>query len=93
MKTLSEIAQNLQVEENSTTALKFYKEQFLANKYVAVKTGYITVAQRKEISSLVTSTEEDFGMTSDAEIKKNKIKVSEILASAITLDEAYNNCI
>ena len=88
MKTLQEGAKNLGVDENSETANWFYKIQFVEGKFVEVKNKkFISVADNKLLKSLVI--EDDFG-TSEGIIEKNKKRFSEILKSAISLEDAYN---
>lgn len=92
MTTLQETAKNLGVDENSETANWFYKIQFLKGKFVEVKNKkFISVADNKELKSLVI--EDDFGMTPEDTIEKNKKRFSEILKSAISLEDAYNQSI
>lgn len=92
MKTLQEIATNLMIDENTETANHFYKLQFLQGKYIETKNRmYITVAENKELRSL--DLEDTFGMLGEDVIGKNNKRFSEILKSAITLEEAYNKSI
>ncbi len=89
MRTLTEIAQNLGVAESSEIANKFYKEQYIAGKYVSVKKGYISIAQNKELKSLNLDNSFCLSNTEIKQVELNKKRFSEILSSAITLDQAY----
>jgi len=87
-----QIATNLNADINSPAVDKVFKMQFLQGKFVFVKDDvFITFSAQKELSSL--QVENTFGMFEDSEIEANKKRFKEILASAISLDEAYNKSI
>jgi hypothetical protein len=65
------------------------KRTAVLTQFVAVKNDkFITKAANKELRSL--DLEDTFGMIGEDVIAKNKARFKAILATAITLDEAYS---
>lgn len=90
MKTLQEIASNLGMSEDNKFAIEIYQEQFIKGKFQKLITGkYLSIDSFKELNSLETNDMFCLSNEDKEKVKKNKARYSEILGSAITLEEAY----
>jgi len=85
--TKDQIATNLNADVNSPSVERIYKLQFVKESFVEIKeNSFITKSLNKELRGLELNN--DFGMFEDSEIEANKKRFKDIMASAITLDEA-----